>query len=184
MKLIAAKRAINKFLRVTGLARRFLLFQNCNAPILKEGWHVFKDCIYQGYWCGIYSSLEPFFLGEFCSYDYNSPEEIFQKAKNLKPNLKSIQIKYFIEGICETDGLIHTIIYECNVSNEKTWWTYGQEFRDIFRERRKVKIIPFSHRGKPIRWLAENGVCHNKHCGFILGRDKSGTQYFVLGEDG
>ena len=148
-------------------------------------------CKYNGYWCGIYKTENPIIgsaIGEFCSYQYETPSEIWDKACERYPGLKSIQIKYFISGVDDKDK-IRTIIFECNRTNKKYWWTYCKNrmplllIREIANGERttikKVKILPSMKNGKIVYWLAEtNGW--NRHCKYLLGYDDYKIQEFVV----
>lgn len=172
--------------KVEFYARRFpCLFKliqrrQCDAEVLHECVHFFYDCAFYGTWIGMFKSIIPRtakFIGEECSYKFVKPHMVWLKSKHVA---NSVQIKYFVNCICESDEKEHTIIYEANVNRDKLWWTYGQPlYKGELEGDRWAYIVNFKKHGKVIRWLKLNDTCYNKHCKRIWAYDACGTQHFV-----
>ncbi len=149
--------------------------------------YYFHRLYYIGCWSALYNCHYPRidkFVKEFCSYYYFDPVSLAKRLDLEYKSGKSVQVKYFYYGFCENTGTWHTVIYECNVYDDfSVRWNYGQKL--IFewvKHKRKLRLIPYMRKGKPIRALEQN-LGWNRHCRFYLGYDQSATQYFVIKED-
>ncbi|HIH72173.1 MAG TPA: hypothetical protein HA300_02205 [Thermococcaceae archaeon] len=181
----------------------------CGANPLKQtlpsytypGTPSFKDLTPIAVWVGVYSSSEPntdYYLGEFCTYTFKKESklhEYWELAKYYDSRAKSVQIKYFYDGIAYNPSTgeyqIANLIwqFECNSATNCWVTSYRPRLPDpndpltIPNGEYVIRVFSRALRSNCCRSSSSHDNpygCHwsNGHCNACFAPDDSASQNF------
>lgn len=99
----------------------------CPSPTqpINEGWNHLYGFQQVRVWVGIYDGSDPRTsnkIDEYCTgYFTTDMNYYWQRALNIQPNAKSIQVKWFYLAIASADNKRHDIIWEKNKNYNREW---------------------------------------------------------------
>ena len=135
-------------------------------------------------WIGMYDGPNPNtsnFLGETCSTYFTTDMDYYwELAKEKKPNLVSIQVKWFyLARAPYDDGKDHDIIWEKNKNAQREWSYAGYADYTTTHKSNGYYGIGTPCANKMV--CCYNGGCHwcNDHCNGCFACDPSAHQHFV-----
>ena len=151
-------------------------------------------------WVGVYASDTPnsdYYLGQFCIYTFKKESELhyyWERARNYDVRAKSIQIKYFYDGIAynpkTSEEQVANLIWQFECNANRCWLT---SYRPHLPNPDNPYYIPNDEYMLYVYWRVLNSNCcrsssshdnpygclwANGHCNGCFAPDDSASQYF------
>jgi len=161
----------------------------------------FEDLTPIAVWVGVYSSSEPnrdYYLGEFCTYTFKEESrlhEYWELARYYDSRAKSVQIKYFYDGIAYNPSIgeyqIVNLIWQFECNSATTCWVtsyrprlpYPNNPLTIPNGEYVIRVFSRALRSNCCRSSSSHDNpygCHwsNRHCEACFAPDDSASQNF------